>query len=297
MTGASNTVELALVYSRWDEAGSGAAEELRRILGPGEACSLPRAVACSLYPRLGAVLAGYQGETVDMEYLDESLAPLAPRAYIVLSRHASTSGRPTLSLHYPGNPGPEAQLGGRPRELAYTWPRLFSLLARIYHHRAEERGLLEPVGGRYSFSLEATHHGPTGLRRPIMFIEIGSTMEEWRDQAARRTMAEAVAELLELLSTRGWSVLEEQDCATAVGVGGTHYPEKHTRLLLEGRYCYGHIFARYTFQSLEPSILRQALEKSVEPIEAFVVLKVQSRIRRMVEEVAAEKGVRVDRFR
>ena len=297
MAEARNTVELALVYSLQDEAGSGAAEELRRILGAGEACSPARAAACSLYPRLGAVLVGYRGETVEMEYLDESLEPLAPRAYIVLSRHASTSGRPTLSLHYPGNPGPVAQLGGRPRELAYTWPRLFSLLTRIYHRRAEEKGLLENTGGKYSFSLEATHHGPTGLRRPIIFIEIGSTPDEWRDQAARRAMAEAVAELLELLAENGWGVVEKQGCATAVGVGGTHYPEKHTRLLLEGRYCYGHIFARYTFKDLEPGVLRQALEKSVEPIEAFVVLKVQSRVRRMVEEAAAEKGVRVDRLR
>jgi D-aminoacyl-tRNA deacylase len=287
---ATRAPRLALVYSTLDPAGSGAAEALRGILGQGEPCTARGAVACSSYPGLGAVLAAYPGDTTGMEYLDESLDAYRPDAYIVLSRHASTSGRPTLSLHYPGNPGPEAALGGRPRELAYTWPRLFSLLARLYHREAAAEGLLEQNGGRYSFSLEATHHGPTSLTKPIIFIEIGSTPDEWRDEKAHKAMAEAVASLLRLLAEKGREALPS-DCRTAVGLGGTHYPEKHTRLLLEGRYCYGHIFAKYTFQHLSEETLEQALEKTVEPIEGFVVLKVPGRVRRLAQAVAEKRGL------
>ncbi len=279
---------LALVYSLDDEAGRGAARRLAEKLGAGEACSADRAEACIHYPGLGAVLAGYRGETVEMEYLDGSLARYRPDAYIVLSRHASTSGKPTLSLHYPGNPGSEAALGGRPRELAHTWPRLFSLLARLYHEEASERRLLD----RYSFSLEATHHGPTGLQKPILFIEIGSTPAEWRDEEAQEAMAAAVAGLLEVLAEQGYDALP-RGCRVVVGVGGTHYPEKHTRLLLEGKACYGHIFAKYVLQQLDEEVLGQAVEKSADRVEGFVVLKVPGRVRRLVEAFASKKGLEV----
>ncbi len=271
---------LGIVYSTGDPAGSGAAARLLRILGPGEPCG-PR---CSRYP--WGLVAGFEAETVEMEFLDHTLPNVD--AYIVLSRHASTSGRPTLSLHYPGNPGDEARLGGRPRELSYTWPRLLSLLARLYHREAEERGLLS----RYSFSLEATHHGPTGLKRPIVFIEIGSTPDKWEDPEAQEAMASAVAEAARLLSERGVAALPT-GCRIAIGVGGTHYPEKHTRLLLEGRFCYGHIFAKYVLTALTEEVLAEAVEKSLDRVEGFVVLKIPGRVRRMVEAFASGRGLEV----
>ena len=271
---------LGLVYSTEDPAGAGAAEALRGLLGGG-ACGdpVPGAAACTELPG-GHVLVGFPGDTTGYEWLAERLPGLD--AYIVLSRHASTSGKPTLSLHYPGNPGPEAALGGRPRELAYTWPRLFALLATLYHREATERGLL----GDYSFSLEATHHGPTSVPKPVIFIEIGSTPDRWRDPRAHEAMAAAVAELL-----RSPDAHRGLGCRTAIGVGGTHYPEKHTRLLLEGRYCYGHIFAKYTFQHLDEEMLVQALEKTVEPIEGIVVLKVPGRVRQLAQRVAEARGL------
>ncbi len=278
---------VALVYSLDDAAGRGAAEKLLEPI-QGEPCSAPMAATCVRLPDLEAVLAGYRGETVEMEYLDESLAAFSPEAYIVLSRHASTSGKPTLSLHYPGNPGPQAQLGGRPRELAYTWPRLLSLLAKTYHEEAARLGLLE----RYSFSLEATHHGPTSLRRPIIFIEIGSTENEWRDERAQEAMAAAVRRTLQLLAERGEEALPT-GCRIAVGVGGTHYPEKHTRLLLERKFCYSHIFAKYVLSDLDEDVLAQAVDKSKDPVEGFVVLKVPGRVRKLIEAYAARRGLEV----
>jgi D-aminoacyl-tRNA deacylase len=279
---------LALVYSVEDAAGSGAAEKLTQLLPGGKDCSIAGAAVCRYYPSLNTVLAGFHGETVNMEYLDEKLASFNPTAYIVLSRHASTSGKPTMSLHYPGNPGREARLGGKPRQLAYTWPRLFSLLARLYYEEASRRNLLE----RYSFSLEATHHGPTGLKRPIMFIEIGSEEKEWKDPEAREAMAAAVASLVRRFADNGVEALPT-GCRVAVGVGGTHYPEKHTRLLLEGKACYGHIFAKYVLGELDEEVLAQAVDKSVDKVEGFIVLKIPGRVRRLVEGFAEKHGLEV----
>ena len=275
---------LGLAYSLGDPAGRGAAERLAELAGAEQCPSRGRVATC--WRGEGFLLTGYREDTVSLEFLAETM-PEA-EGYIVLSRHASTSGRPTLSLHYPGNPGPEAGLGGRPWELAWTWPRLFALLTRVYHDEARRRGLLE----RYSFSLEATHHGPTSVPKPVMFIEIGSTPEEWSDTTAQEAMAAAVLRTVKDYLDGG---LERLSCRRAVGVGGTHYPDKHTRLQLEGRYCYGHIFAKYTFQNLDRELLLQAVKKSVEPVEAIVVLKVPSRIKRLAEEAAGEAGVAVER--
>ena len=33
----------------------------------------------------------------------------------------------------------------------------------------------------YEITIEATHHGPTSLKKPLLFIEIGSTEKQWAD--------------------------------------------------------------------------------------------------------------------
>ena len=239
---------IALVYSTEDPAGSGVARRIVAAVGAQKG-ECPRAVECYVLPD-GTLLAGYREGQTRFEFLDETPDPGAD-AIVVLSRHASQSGRPTLSAHHTGNPtlDPPA-LGGEPGVLAYSAPPLSKLLLTLYREEAEQRGLLE----RYELSLEATHHGPTGNRKPLVFIEIGSTPEEWRDPEAQEAMAAAVLRALE-------SSLPE--CTPAAAFGGTHYPRRFTRLHLESDLCLGHIIPRYAFQRGVPEhVIRQAVEKS-----------------------------------
>ena len=270
----------AVVYSLNDPVGSGAASKLTLLAG-AHGCRVPRARTCWVLETVDAILVGFEEDVLFFDFLDE-VVPGGVRAYVVLSRHSSASGEPTLSLHHPGNPGPRADHGGRPWELAYSYPSLAKTLALAYRRVAEEAGLLET----YQFTLEATHHGPTGLLRPIVFVEIGSTEDRWRDPRAQEALARAVLEALERGPT---------PCRPVVGVGDTHYPRVHTRIMLETENCYGHILARYTFQNLNRNLLVQAARKSVDGTRAFVVQKPPSRVRRLVEEVARELGVEVVR--
>jgi D-aminoacyl-tRNA deacylase len=166
---------------------------------------------------------------------------------ICISRHRSESRRPTLTAHIPGNPGPDASLGGVPRTLAWADPhRLKSAL----------RGLLESARQlelkEYSVSLEATHHGPTQLEIPILFVEIGSTKEQWLNPRAGEAAAAAALK----------AATEPKTGRPAVGFGGGHYTPRHTTKVLNTEYAVGHILADHFFEDYDPDVVRQAFKKT-----------------------------------
>ena len=91
-----------------------------------------------------------------------------------ISRHSSTNPVPVLTVHITGN-FREAELGGTDRTLA---PAATAMM------QATLRSLAKYCPEGYRVSYEVTHHGPTGLRLPSFFVEIGSTEQEWTDPAA-----------------------------------------------------------------------------------------------------------------
>ncbi|MCX8195775.1 MAG: D-aminoacyl-tRNA deacylase [Acidilobaceae archaeon] len=263
-----------MAFSVGDVAGRGAAAILSKYLKAREV-SCPGAVEC--YASELTVIAGYVQDVVELEVLDE--LPAA-EAFVVLSRHKAESGRRTLSVHHPGNPT-EAQHGGKPRKLAVSYPALAREL--LLNYRETSRGL-----EGYELTLEATHHGPTEVRRPVVFIEIGSTEEEWRDERAQASMALAV------LKTLSGGI---RGCRAAVGIGGTHYPARFTKMQLEEDICFGHILAKYQLPSVSEDVLRQAFLRTYpEPAKIAVVEKksVKREQRELIERVAAEQGAEVE---
>ena len=100
---------------------------------------------------------------------------------VFISRHSSQSGKPTLSVHAPGNFG-EAELGGLPKTLSVAPAfAMQTVLKALFHYK--ETFCLD-----YEVSFECTHHGPS-LNIPTMFVELGSCSVQWSDLKA----AEAVA--------------------------------------------------------------------------------------------------------
>ncbi|MEB2835874.1 MAG: D-aminoacyl-tRNA deacylase [Desulfurococcales archaeon] len=276
-------LRLALAYSVRDPAGSGAAREILGLASHEEA-ECPRAVECYRLEVAGGVyLAGYEEDTVNLEFIDETPDPHAD-AVVILSRHSSSSGRPSLTVHHTGNPTSRT-LGGEPRVLSVSAPPLSRALLRAYRREAEEAGLL----GEYEVSLEATHHGPTRPGKPLVFIEIGSTPDRWRDRRAREAMARAVLHVLE----HG-----VEECEAAAGFGESHYPRKFTEIHLDGPYCMGHIIPRYAIQEgITPDVVRQAIEKTwpEKPGTALVHKKsLKSATRRWLVELLESLGVSVE---
>ena len=273
---------IGIAFSKVDKVGVEVAQKLVEMLHC-ESVKVDHPKVYKWYICNDTHLVGCKDDVVYLSYLDE-IYPQNIRAYIVISRHQSISRKPTLSLHYPGNPTSDTdpEHGGKPRQLAWTYPRLAKTLFLAYYKAADRLGLLD----NYSFTLEATHHGPTELRKPVIFIEIGSSELEWSDKKAQQALTEAIVKTLE----RG----PVETCTPVIGVGGTHYPEKHTRLMLETDYCYGHIFAKYTLKELDKELMIQAITKSIDSIKGIVVLKVPSKVREIVREVAREFNLKID---
>ena len=98
-----------------------------------------------------------------------------PERLIFASKHRSKDGRKTLTVHHTGNFG-EGKFGGRPQELATAAPRIALSLLKS----------LKASVTSYKVSYEATHHGPSDILVPSVYVEIGSTEVEWRDTGGRR---------------------------------------------------------------------------------------------------------------
>ncbi len=178
---------------------------------------------------------------------------------IVLSPHRSKSGTPVLTAHFPGN-WDKADMGGRPRTLNIAHGALLKTIVRELDAADKRHGLGWPV------FIEADHHGPSA-KVPMIFVEIGSTEKEWRDEKAAFVVAEAVDNAMRKAREPGAP-------ETFFCVGGGHYAKEFTKLVLErDDFCAGHICPKYAIDSLEEDTFRQAIEKSTGPVKRVMVLK------------------------
>jgi D-aminoacyl-tRNA deacylase len=173
-----------------------------------------------------------------------------PRAYIFLSRHSSGAGTPALTAHTVGNFSEEAELGGRPKELGRVDP---DLLKNYMVALSSRKGMAKG----YEVTIEATHHGPTSLSKPVLFVEIGSNERNWGDSEAAGVVADSLME--SLTERRAWSKV-------ALGFGGTHYPEKFSGLLLDGDVALSFVAPRYVLGSVDERTMGEMLAKTSVPV-------------------------------
>jgi D-aminoacyl-tRNA deacylase len=188
-------------------------------------------------------------------YTDNLDVDLKPDAAIFASRHRSGSNEPALTTHWTGNTTSRADFGGKPRSLSPTEPpRLRAALLALDEAR-EARGL------KYTVTLEATHHGPTELGVPTLFVELGSTEKEWTDRQAAGAAAEAI-----------WKAATAPLTGiNAVGFGGGHYCNKQCTATRNERYAFGHIFSKYFFEEYDETIVQLAFQRTLGECRTAVI--------------------------
>jgi len=171
-------------------------------------------------------------ENLDRE-VEEKLG-IKPKQAIFISRHTSKTGKPTLTTHPIGNYG-EAQFGGETKTLCKSSPRLMAHLLRLMKKNAKQTQL------EHQICLEVTHHGPH-MNIPSLFVEIGSTEEEWEKVEPADTIAKSI---LELLNSYHYEEDLPSDILVLIGIGGGHYAPRFTDVILEKKAAFGHMIPRY----------------------------------------------------
>lgn len=188
-----------------------------------------------------------------LEDLDENFPDSI--AFIFLSKHRSRTGIPTLTCHFPGNYA-DNPYSGNPRELAIAHP----YLQKQYLKTIVTLGALIPG---YDIVIESSHHGPTSLKKPVLFIEVGSTENQWTD---RNSISVICDSLLKVIKDGVGSCKK-----VAIGLGGTHYPRKFNKMLLESEYGFAAIAAKHDLESIDKDMLDQMIVKSIEKVTHVIV--------------------------
>ena len=177
--------------------------------------------------------------------------------FVFLSRHAAKSGVLALTCHSTGNFGP-AHLGGRDGQVAVPYPEMHGAYMRLLHASRDRFGGFE-------VTIEATHHGPTDLDRPSVFIEVGTTEAQWRDDGLCASVAGLARQAAESVATGAAGGRPRAVC-----FGGTHYPKKFTEAAVEGRYDLGTVVPRHALGLLDGGLLAHVLDRNA-PVDAALV--------------------------
>lgn len=175
---------------------------------------------------------------------------------IFASKHESVKKERTLSVHAPGNWG-HADLGGENEKVCPTSGLFLKQIFQKLKLNAEKHNLKE-----YNVTMECTHHGPL-IDKPCIFIEIGSTENQWTDRKAGFVIAKTISEIIEIFEENPYNEV-------AIGIGGPHYCPNFNKIQLNSNVALSHIIPQYALP-LKQEILKQAIEKTQEEIE-FVLI-------------------------
>jgi D-aminoacyl-tRNA deacylase len=176
--------------------------------------------------------------------------------FIFCSRHRAQSGKPALLVHSTGNFGEDAQFGGNPRELSVSASSLIKTALQTLYLEREKGGLDE-----FDVTLEVTHHGPTSMKTPLLFVELGSDESFWRHERGAMAVAAAAMSCTKVPLTG----------EASIGFGGTHYASKFNKLVLDKEIDIGHIAPKYVLSDITENVVSQMIERSSSEIKRAII--------------------------
>ena len=167
--------------------------------------------------------------------------------YVFLSKHAAESGTLALTCHSTGN-FDVAKFGGNSQQVAVPFPSFQkTYLQNLWKNRTDFPD--------FQITIEATHHGPTDLNKPSIFIEIGTTQKQWNDVELCNSIAEIVKKTFEK---------PLQQFPFAVCFGGTHYSQKFTNEIINGKFALGTVIPKHAIEFLEQSLFQHIIERNID---------------------------------
>ncbi|HME51846.1 MAG TPA: D-aminoacyl-tRNA deacylase [Candidatus Lokiarchaeia archaeon] len=209
---------------------------------------------------------------VQSDNLDEycARAGINPLAYIFASRHRSETAKPALLAHVTGNWGGQADLGGEPYHVCHASGALLRL---AYRELLRQKDIHPDELAKFVVDLEVTHHGPTNLQAPLVFVELGSDETNWRDGAGASAVADVIKELLGAIAVAGYDLgrLGQNLAGVGIGFGGLHYAQSFERVMAESTAALTHIVPKHAIDMLTRDIIELAVTNTIEPVSWFVL--------------------------
>ena len=175
---------------------------------------------------------------------------------IFASRHQSKSKKRTLSIHAPGN-WRLASFGGENRKASKT----SALFSKFMFEKLNENMDKNKLTG-FQPTLEVTHHGPL-IDKPCLFIEIGSTLQEWKNNKAGFVIAKTILEAIQKYKENPYREI-------CVGIGGNHYCQGFNKLQLSSNAAIGHVIPKYALP-LTREMIKEAIEKTEEELDLVLL--------------------------
>ena len=247
---------LAIVVSRADSASVRIGEQLREVADweRTEDDSRPDADGgARVYRTEGAKLREFDDLHLDLHRPADAFDD--PDLLVFASRHSGETG-PLLTAHHTGNFGP-ADHGGEANRLARACPNA---------HAAVVDALATHAPEGYEVGMECTHHGPSEVGAPSMFVEIGSAAPQWEDPAAARAVADAILDLRDVAPDRDPANGGDETRRHLVGLGGGHYTPRFERVVRETEWAIGHIAADWGLDAIdgltETDVIARAFDQS-----------------------------------
>lgn len=171
---------------------------------------------------------------------------------IFASKHQSEKKIKSLSVHAPGN-WRKAEIDNERIKICKTSAVFQKQLFGFLNKNAKEHNLRD-----YQITLECTHHGPL-INKPCIFIEIGSTENEWTDRKAGFIIAKTIRDIIENFKENPYNEI-------AFGIGGPHYCPNFNKIQLNSNIAISHIIPQYALPITE-EMVKQAVEKTEEEID------------------------------
>jgi D-aminoacyl-tRNA deacylase len=241
-------MKYAIIYSKKDLAGINIAECLKQFF-------LPQVTIIEVAKE------SYEVENIDEK--EEYKEQLKNVEFIIFAtRHQAKEKRNTLSLHAPGN-WRNADFGGKPSKVCKT----SALALKFLFQKMQENKITANLD--YELTLEVTHHGPL-IEKPCLFIEIGTTEEQWQDKKAGQVIAKTISDFQNFDK---WKAEENnKKIKTAIAIGGPHYCNNFNKIQLskESNIAISHIVPQYCLP-LNETMLKEAIEKTSENTDLVLV--------------------------
>lgn len=212
-------------------------------------------------------------------FIDDVESHFGKSKYYFASKHWAESGIPALTAHITGNFGP-SEFGGNAGEISMYSPDM------LKRYMLELDSIRDKIPSKYQLTLEATHHGPTSLQSPSIFVELGATMKEWKDVETARFIAAAIVQ-----SEKSSKEFRKR----TIAIGGTHYPSKFNEIVFgDEELSIGPVVPKHALQFFTREIFSQLIKKSTEPINLIAVdMKGLGKFKEQVMNVLRDSGMEI----